>query len=693
MDRTKGVGWIRTHLGAERRRFARGAAPALLAAAAIVNASSGAEAAPVVLDMSALPGGNWTHIANGGSATAALGIVTIDAPGPSTFNEFILFDPHDDWNQNVSTTIGWYVESRVWVDPSTTAGCGGVEWWTASRSALSISGLGKDTLCIVYPDFVQVSTPTTDGYHVYGVFGRGDTVKIFKDGNLLIDHVMSWPGGGTQALIFGDGNQGASGSTKSHWDYLSYDTRPCGNPLFSAGDGDGDGADDACDNCFASSNPSQDDSDGDGLGDACDDCPFAANPGQEDSDGDGVGDACDNCPLVPNVMPPGEGPGASQPPILGPDTDGDGIGDACEELMVCGGDNTDMAYEEGMLLVETTVAIEWIPSSSFLVGGLEIFTGETLNPQRLSIWSDFGNQPAAPLAPVAIEFDNTLPNDWKGGPFLASVPVTAGTRYWIVWSAFAFEQSSVSPSGTTQNYWLAFTTVPEDPGTFWTGPHNDVAWKFRILCDGGVCAQGNDGDGDGVCDADDNCPAEPNPSQLDGDGDGVGDACDLTCVQVAPNADAWVQSDLPNVNNGSSRIFWTGTAFGGTKISFLSFDIGAIPEGARFESGALTYQQMSVTGSFARKVDVRTVASPWNELSVTWANKPAAGADLGSGLNKGLANGMVTIPLSGQRPMADLANGLHLSQVTDATRSWGKNALAPALPPTLEVCFTVPEGP
>ncbi len=36
-----------------------------------------------------------------------------------------------------------------------------------------------------------------------------------------------------------------------------------------------------------------------------------------------------------------------------------------------------------------------------------------------------------------------------------------------------------------------------------------------------------DGDGDGVADADDNCPGVPNPGQEDGDGDGLGDACDV----------------------------------------------------------------------------------------------------------------------------------------------------------------------
>lgn len=55
-------------------------------------------------------------------------------------------------------------------------------------------------------------------------------------------------------------------------------------------------------------------------------------------------------------------------------------------------------------------------------------------------------------------------------------------------------------------------------------------------CDGeadenNVCCP--DGDGDGVCDAVDNCPVNPNAGQGDGDGDGVGDVCD-NCVST-PN--------------------------------------------------------------------------------------------------------------------------------------------------------------
>ena len=94
-------------------------------------------------------------------------------------------------------------------------------------------------------------------------------------------------------------------------------------------DQDGDGTEEAADDCPGYSNPSQSDVDSDSQGDVCDNCPSDFNPGQGDMDGDTVGDACDpdrdgdgvangidNCPDVPNP--------------LQEDSDMDNIGDACD---------------------------------------------------------------------------------------------------------------------------------------------------------------------------------------------------------------------------------------------------------------------------------------------------------------------------------------------------------------------------
>lgn len=77
-------------------------------------------------------------------------------------------------------------------------------------------------------------------------------------------------------------------------------------PDVSVEDTDGDGFDDADDNCPEESNQDQADLDGDGVGDLCD----------RDLDWDGIENAYDNCPLIVNEDQF--------------DTDGDGEGDVCD---------------------------------------------------------------------------------------------------------------------------------------------------------------------------------------------------------------------------------------------------------------------------------------------------------------------------------------------------------------------------
>lgn len=53
-----------------------------------------------------------------------------------------------------------------------------------------------------------------------------------------------------------------------------------------------------------------------------------------------------------------------------------------------------------------------------------------------------------------------------------------------------------------------------------------------------ICEAGSplpDDDGDGTCDATDNCPAHPNPTQADLDGDALGDACDPADAELSPS--------------------------------------------------------------------------------------------------------------------------------------------------------------
>jgi hypothetical protein len=88
-----------------------------------------------------------------------------------------------------------------------------------------------------------------------------------------------------------------------------------------------------------------------------------------------------------------------------------------------------------------------------------------------------------------------------------------------------------------------------------------------------------DGDGDGVLDSDDNCPAAPNPAQYDEDDDTVGDACD-NCphidnpTQVSGDGDLAGDACDPHPSTPGDRVVlfesfhdnmlpagWTGTGW------------------------------------------------------------------------------------------------------------------------------------
>jgi hypothetical protein len=71
------------------------------------------------------------------------------------------------------------------------------------------------------------------------------------------------------------------------------DTPMVGQCLGPIVDSDGDGVEDALDNCPDVANADQSDVDGDDHGDACDDCPSDYDPQQTDANHNGIGDACE----------------------------------------------------------------------------------------------------------------------------------------------------------------------------------------------------------------------------------------------------------------------------------------------------------------------------------------------------------------------------------------------------------------
>jgi hypothetical protein len=88
----------------------------------------------------------------------------------------------------------------------------------------------------------------------------------------------------------------------------------------------------------------------------------------------------------------------------------------------------------------------------------------------------------------------------------------------------------------------------------------DAARDEALVLDFGVseiAAICRDGDGDGVCDADDDCPAAANADQADADGDGLGDACDPCSSGIAAVAPQVVVTKLATPG-GDDRLVLRG---------------------------------------------------------------------------------------------------------------------------------------
>jgi len=79
-------------------------------------------------------------------------------------------------------------------------------------------------------------------------------------------------------------------------------------------------------------------------------------------------------------------------------------------------------------------------------------------------------------------------------------------------------------------YDLRITAINENTAAPCVGHSNVITLPLAI----NACA---DSDGDGVCDADDNCPNDPNPLQENGDGDADGDACDACPIDANDDSD------------------------------------------------------------------------------------------------------------------------------------------------------------
>ena len=291
-------------------------------------------------------------------------------------------------------------------------------------------------------------------------------------------------------------------------------------------DTDEDGICDVEDNCPTTPNPDQEDTDLDGICDAEDNCPDDFNPTQDDIDNDGIGDICDPCNFTIGA-PCDDGDACTTGDVYDEncncagvemDTDEDGVCDALDNCPDNANPEQEDSNENGIGdICEVPQENGLYCPNDIIVNVSEGESGATVSYPSAQIFTDCpwgeptvilgaGSLPSGsffPLGTTAVTFFG-----WDGCELYPNCS----------FNIIVQEQSCGFEDGTPCDDDDACTTDDQ---------------YLACECVGTIL----DTDEDGICDLDDNCPNDFNPSQSDIDMDGTGDACDPICDAVGMPCD------------------------------------------------------------------------------------------------------------------------------------------------------------
>jgi len=315
----------------------------------------------------------------------------------------------------------------------------------------------------------------------------------------------------------------------------------------SCDDGDANTVNDAYDENCVCSGVVPVDSDGDGVFDDEDQCPgFDDNL---DSDGDGIPDDCDDCDgtLVGTTCDDGN-----------PDTENDVYDANCN----CSGDSNNTCTSTSNLALNKSAtqsstifgavaarAVDGDTDGAFLNGSVtatdqednpwwQVDLGEVSQIESIDIWNRTDNR-SDRLSDFYVLVSDV---PFSSTDLTSTINQSGVDNYYSATEAGSPSPFTIGRTGRyvriqlNYNEYLTLTEVEV------MGCILDCTLTRNACDDGDICTENDvyddncncvgtllqDTDNDGVCDLEDNCINEPNPSQSDSNGNGIGDACDDT---------------------------------------------------------------------------------------------------------------------------------------------------------------------
>jgi hypothetical protein len=168
----------------------------------------------------------------------------------------------------------------AWGDTVTRTGVGGAIGFDSSTQAATPN---EATQFVATPGVPFHAAMCWD---IDGIGGTLETVRVYRDGQLVGSTTAQWNPAGTERrdIILGFSPDGGGydkfiTDNLILWDYARTDFSDRFNEAPAAIDTDRDGVPNAVDNCPSTPNSDQSDVDGDGKGDVCDPCPGEPNDG------------------------------------------------------------------------------------------------------------------------------------------------------------------------------------------------------------------------------------------------------------------------------------------------------------------------------------------------------------------------------------------------------------------------------